>query len=167
MRGLTKGILNESPQVGPYYYFSTTTHYSKFLFLRNCSSSIVGELAMAGCYSSFSSFSFFCPSSFFLCFQTFAVVCLYVCLYVCLFVCMFVLVIGRFSLCYFLSSSLFCSFSAQRDVSVCATATAGAHWVITAGTACASWAGAEQGVTPPWKRPVATARTTTEVRSPP
>lgn len=52
---------------------------------------------------------------------------------------------------------------AQRVARVCVTATAGARWVITAGIACASWAGEEQAVTLPWRRPAVTPKTMTEV----
>lgn len=54
-------------------------------------------------------------------------------------------------------------FALQRDALACATATAGALWTWTAGTASASWAGEERAATPPWRRRAATARTTTEV----
>lgn len=52
---------------------------------------------------------------------------------------------------------------AQRVARVCVMATAGARWVITAGIACASWAGEEQAVKPQWRRPAVTPKTMTEV----
>lgn len=42
---------------------------------------------------------------------------------------------------------------------------AGALWVTTAGTVCASWAGGAPAVTPLWKPPAVMSRTTMEVKS--
>lgn len=52
---------------------------------------------------------------------------------------------------------------AQRVARDFVTATAGARWVITAGIACASWAGEEQAATPPWRHPAVMPKTMTEV----
>lgn len=51
----------------------------------------------------------------------------------------------------------------QRDAPACATATAGAPWIWTAGTVSVSWAGVGQAVIHLWKQRVVMERTTMEV----